>query len=206
MNSALNESVRDNHSDKVKSQDNEEFLMLDSTLGDGPAEHVMDYIISYTLRSVNNTNQPIFASYCRKILFKLLGIEDRDQIIPSVKVWKQWQFTDLTVEIILEDENGVSKHALLIENKFYSGVRHNRDGELQTEVYKRKTSEFYSDKGFNLHYALITCISRKDDLFKYYDCVQASGFRVFSIYDFTEPGQKDCESDIFNQFWLRSWS
>lgn len=206
MNSVNNESVRDRHDGKENPEKDEELLMIDSSLGDGPAEHVMDYIISYTLRSVNNTLKPTFASYCRKILFRLLDIEDRGQRIKPVKVWKQWHFTDLTAEIILEDGNVVSKHALLVENKYYSGVRRNRDGELQIDVYKRKMSEFYSDKDFELHYALITCVSREDDLFKNYDPVKSSGFKVFSIYDFIETGQKDCESDIFNQFWLRSWS
>lgn len=180
--------------------------MIDSTLGDGPAEHIMDYIISYTLRSVNNFKQPVFASYCRKILFMLLGLEDKGQCIQSVKVWKQWQFTDLTAEIIIKDENGISKHALLIENKYYSCVRQNKYGELQTDIYKQKMIEHYSGTDFNLHYALITGISRDSDSFSIYDCVHSSGFEVFSIYDFIETGQKDCESDIFNQFWLRSWS
>lgn len=37
----------------------EELFMLDSLESDGPAEIVMDYVISYTLRSVNK-GQRIF--------------------------------------------------------------------------------------------------------------------------------------------------
>ncbi len=199
-------SIKAYYNGEDQIDDNETLLMIDSTLGDGPAEHIMDYIISYTIRSVNNSNWPVFASYCRKILFKLLDFKDRGQCIKSVKVWKQWQFTDLTAEIIIEDETGISKHALLIENKYYSGIRQNKDGGLQTDIYKQKMIQHYSGTDFNLHYALITGISRKSDLFSIYDRVQSSGFNVFSIYDFIETGQKDCESDIFNQFWLRSWS
>lgn len=55
--------------------------MLDSTESDGPAEIVMDYILSYTLRSVNNNDTPIFAKYARSILFKLLEINDFGQIV-----------------------------------------------------------------------------------------------------------------------------
>ena len=206
MSNEFESCVKVDHKGEDQSEANETLLMIDSTLGDGPAEHMMDYIISYTLRSVNNTKQPVFASYCRKILFKLLDLEDKGQCIKSVKVWKQWQFTDLTAEITLEDETGISNHALLIENKYYSGVRLNKNGKPQTDIYKQKMIQHYSGTDFNLHFALITGISRSSDLFRIYDCAQSSGFNVFSIYDFIETEQKDCESDIFNQFWLRSWS
>lgn len=206
MSNEFDSCVKVDHKGEDQLEADETLLMIDSTLGDGPAEHVMDYIISYTLRSVNNSKQPVFASYCRKILFKLLDLEDKGQYIQPVKVWKQWQFTDLTAEITIEDETGISKHALLIENKYYSGVRQNKDGKLQTDIYKQRMTQHYSGTDFNLHYALITGISRSSDLFSIYDRVQSSGFKVFSIYDFIETGQEDCESDIFNQFWLRSWS
>ena len=54
----------------------EELLMLDSTNGDGKAEIVMDYIISYTLRSSVNSEMPQFKEAARFILFKLLNIND----------------------------------------------------------------------------------------------------------------------------------
>ena len=184
----------------------EELLMVDSTLRDGPAEHMMDYVISYTLRSVNNASMPHFAFYCRKILFKLLDLEDRNEDVLSVKVWKQWRRTDLTAEIILHNDSGDKKYALLIENKYYSMVSRNSEGKLQTDVYKELMEEHYRNKDFELRYALISCYSHDQELFKAYDCVKASGYKVFSIYDFHETGQPDCESDIFNQFWLRSWS
>lgn len=184
---------------------NEELLMIDSTLGDGPAEHVMDYIISYTLRSVNNPNMPVFASYCRKILFKLIDIQDVGQEISNIQVWKQWRHTDLTAEFQIKDKYKTTTHALLIENKYYSCVSY-KHGYYQTDLYKKAMLEFYANKTVELHFALITCIARRSDLFKMYDCVLPAGFKVFSIYDFIEDNQKDCESDIFNQFWLRSWS
>ena len=37
-----------------------ELLMVDSTSGDGKAEIVMDYIISYTLRACQNEDMPKF--------------------------------------------------------------------------------------------------------------------------------------------------
>ena len=181
--------------------------MIDSSLGDGPAEHIMDYVISYTLRSVNNKKMPHFASYCRRILFQLLGEEDKGEDIVDVRVWKQWKFTDLTAEIILKDAlSRERKFALLVENKYYSPVRRNRDGKLQTDIYKERMEDHYRDTDFQLRYALISCCSHSQDVFKSYDCVKASGYKVFSIYDVHETGQPDCESDIFNQFWLRSWS
>ncbi|MDE6049640.1 MAG: hypothetical protein K2M52_02495 [Paramuribaculum sp.] len=192
--------------DNTPKSEEEELLMIDSSLGNGPAEHMMDYVISYTLRSFNNKKKPIFASYCRKILFKLLDLEDNGEEILSVKVWKQWKFTDLTAEITIKHASDEKKYALLIENKYYSTVRRNARGELQTDVYKEIMEEHYRNKGFEMHYVLICCVTHSQELFKAYDCVKTSGYKVFSIYDFHETGQPDCESDIFNQFWLRSWS
>ena len=187
-------------------QEEEVLLMVDSTMGDGPAEHMMDFVISYTLRSVNNKKMPLFAFYCRKILFKLLDVEDKGEEVVNVKVWKQWRHTDLTAEISVRQESGEKKYALLVENKYYSPLRVTSDGKSQTDKYKEFMEEHYRDKDFELRYALISCCSRSQDLFKSYEPVKTSGFRVFSIYDFHEAGQPDCESDIFNQFWLRSWS
>lgn len=69
----------------------DELFMLDSSESDGPAEIVMDYVISYTLRSANNIKMPILALYARSILFKLLELKDCGQIIERVEVWKQWE-------------------------------------------------------------------------------------------------------------------
>lgn len=49
----------------------EELFMLDSSKTDGSAETVMDYVLSYTLRSVNNSKHPGFSKYARKCYLNL---------------------------------------------------------------------------------------------------------------------------------------
>ena len=185
--------------------------MLDSSESDGPAEIVMDYVISYTLRSANNIKMPILALYARSILFKLLELKDCGQIIERVEVWKQWgeghKKMDLTVEVDLS-ENGIkSKHALLIEDKYYSGIRYDRNlQEYQIQTYKRIFDNFYSNEPVISHYWVISCISPSDQKFRYlYGGVNQYGFKAISICDLVQGVKEDCESDIFNQFFLRDW-
>ena len=189
----------------------EELFMLDSSESDGPAEIVMDYVLSYTLRSVNNNMTPIFARYARGILFKLLELKDSGQTIERVEVWKQWgeghKKMDLTVEVDIS-ENGVkSKHALLIEDKYYSGIRYDENlQEYQIQTYKRIFDNFYSHEPITSHYWVISCISPCDEKFGYlYGNVNQYGFKAISIYDLVMNAKEDSESDIFNQFFLRDW-
>lgn len=59
-------------------------LMVDDSQKDGPAEHVMDYIISWTLRRADckcRGEKPILYGYCRQILARLLGLRLEDDIV-----------------------------------------------------------------------------------------------------------------------------
>lgn len=178
----------------------EELLMIDSTSGDGKAEIVMDYIISYTLRSSVNSDMPIFKKAARGILFKLLGIKDKGQDIVSVKVWKQWRQIDLTVEITIS-ENGIDQqYAILIEDKYYSAPHDN-----QLARYKEIFDAYYGEE-IEKRYVLITAIYRKDKNFdKCYANVARDGFTTFSLNELLTDCQEKTESDIFNQFWLADW-
>ena len=188
-----------------------ELFMLDSTESDGPAEIVMDYILSYTLRSVNNNNTPLFAKYARSILFKLLEINDFGQIVERVEVWKQWgeghKKIDLTVEVDIIDDGVKYRHAILIEDKYYSGIRYDENlQEYQIQTYKRIFDNFYNDKKTTNHYWVISCISSTDPKFnQLYDFIKFYGYKAVSIYQLVEDIKVDCESDIFNQFFLTGW-
>ena len=103
-----------------------QILMRDSTRNNGYAEIVMDYIISYTLRKSYENDMPIFQRNSRAILFKRIGLEDVGQKIISVKVWKQWKRMDLCAEILLDIDGVEEKHALLIEDKFYTAPHDNQ--------------------------------------------------------------------------------
>ena len=187
-------------------------FMRDNSQNDGHAEPVMDYVISWCLRRADvicKDEKPILYRHCRFMLGKLLSIENTDDVIFSnVKVWKQWENIDLRVEVDVEQRGDITKHALLIENKYYTGLHdtNDTDGEKrnQLEVYKKKFETHYNSQSetWQKHYALITCIERSDSKFEQYRIAEKFGFNVFSFYELLE-NDIQTESDLFNEFWYR---
>ena len=189
-------------------------FMRDNSQNDGHAEPVMDYVISWCLRRADvicKDEKPILYSHCRFMLGKLLSIENTDDVIFSnVKVWKQDQHIDLWVELTKACQGEITKHALLIENKYYTGLHdtNGTDGKRrnQLEVYKKRFEAHYADKSnevWELHYALITCLERdSDSKFEQYRIAEEFGFNLFSFYELLE-NDIQTESDLFNEFWYR---
>ena len=190
------------------------FLMCDSTEGDGKAEVVMDYVMSFSLRHAVDKyliEKPMLCRYCRYMLGVLLdGLSITDETkIESVEVWKEWQYMDLVVEAIVDNQ----KYALLIENKYYSKLREN-----QLVDYKRKFDEYYDNKDVyvskeNRRYKLVTCHD-EDKIEQFYGSEvkktkegNKEGFKILTFYDLlpNEDVYEDTESEIFNEFWLRKW-
>ena len=190
-------------------------LMVDSSEKDGKAEIIMDYVLSWCLRRADEIcqkdNKPISYEYCRYMLGKLCEIDVNESVVfKDVKVWKEDQNIDLWVELIVETDGKSQKHAILIENKYYTGLHPARDNEgqyrNQLEVYKEKFIEHYSkkDDDWKLHYNLVTCVERESPAFAMYDVAKEFKYQVYSIYDLlvsTDP--QPTESDIFNEFWIR---
>ena len=188
-------------------------FMRDSSQNDGNVEPVMDFVISWCLRRADvicKDEKPILYRHCRFMLGKLLSIENTDDVIFSnVKVWKQDQNIDLWVELGMEREGKITKHALLIENKYYTNLHNATDTDgvrrNQLEVYKKKFEAHYADKSnedWKLHYALITCIERNDNKFEQYRIAEKFDFNLFSFYELLE-NDIQTESDLFNEFWYR---
>lgn len=190
-------------------------LMVDSSEYDGKAEIVMDYVLSWCLRRADvicSNEKPILYNYCRTMLASLLEIELNDSItFEDVKVWKQEYYIDVWVELQVNRGGVLEKHAILIEDKYYTGLHSSRDsdGEYrnQLEVYKKKFDNHYAQQAdeWHKHYALITCISRTDPNFAMYDIASSFGFKTYSFYDLLGKARdyEESESDIFNEFWLR---
>ena len=190
-------------------------LMVDSTKKDGQAENIMDYIISWCLRRASiicKNEKPILYNYCRNMLSILLQITIDDSILfKSVKVWKQEYKIDLWIEVIIEKRGIEEKHALLIENKYYSKIRtlKDKDGKYksQLEIYKQIFDEYYQKEPtqYKKHYALITCIDRNDPKFSIYKSALNLNFSVYSFYELLgeKRDYEESESEIFNEFWLR---
>jgi len=184
-------------------------LMKDNTEGDGKAEIVMDYVMSYSLRMATDAHfkkDSKLCQYCRYMLGALLGIAITDDTnVESVKVWKEWRHIDLCVEAIVDNQN----YALLIENKYYTLLR---DGQL--EKYKKIFDEYYDSKKWERRYRLVSCLEDKEKIKKIYDLEigntekdNKTEFSALSFYDLlpNEDVYEDTESEIFNEFWLRKW-
>ena len=192
-------------------------FMRDNSQNDGHAEPVMDYVISWCLRRADvicKDEKPILYSHCRFMLGKLLSIGNTDDVIFSnVKVWKQWKYIDLRVEVDVEQRGEITKYALLIENKYYTGLHDTTDvdGVIRNQlvVYKNRFDAHYDiqkdKKGedWTKHYALITCLERENDSkFEQYRIAEEFDFNLFSFYELLE-NDIQTESDLFNEFWYR---
>jgi len=193
-------------------------LMKDSSEVDGHAEAVMDYVLSWCLRwseTKYKNIKPTLHDYCRYMLFKLIEKNNRANIIvENVNVWKQSQKIDLWVEAKLVDNGNEEWHSVLIENKYYSPIHLSIDTDgayrSQLEVYKKKFEKHYANRSFfHLHFAVITCMERHEANFAAtYDEQEMGrlGFKLYSFDDMLDDSIKiDTESDIFNEFWLRTW-
>ena len=180
-------------------------LMVDDSEKDGPAEAVMDYVLSWSLRRADvnciklEPEKPKLYNYCRLILAKFLEINLDDSVVfENVKVWKQECYIDLWVEVQVNGKN----HAILIEDKYYSPLR---AGQL--EGYKKDFDEYYNSQSedYSKHYVLFTCIDREDPKFAIYNEAKKLRFNIFSFYELLgkECDYEYSESEIFNEFWFR---
>lgn len=199
-------------------------LMKDDTIGNGKAETVMDYIMSYSLRHAVDKyliEKPMLCRYCRYMLGVLLGIHIDDTTnVESVNVWKQWQYMDLCVEATIKENVVSNTYALLIENKYYTMLRKN-----QLEDYKKKFDDYY-DKNQKVdqkhrRYRLVSCFEEKQKIESVYGIKVSEYtkeerqdiFLSVPFYDLLplrywhedKNAYEDTESDIFNEFWLRKW-
>ena len=197
-------------------------FMMDDSETDGPAEIVMDYVLSWCLRLADDTykeSDTLLHKFCRYMMGKILKIEDITNVVfYNVKVWKEEKSIDLWVELNVFQNGNVSQYAISIENKYYSPIKtwKGTDGKIhsQLEKYKKTFSDYYkkeeeNGREWNPRYALITCIGRDDEKFKSYyeeDC-KKNEYSLFSILDLLDPklNKQETKSDIFNEFWLKDW-
>ena len=198
-------------------------LMCDSTEGNGKAEIVMDYVMSYSLRHAEDKyliEKPMLCRYCRYMLGALLGISiDDNTNIESVKVWKEWQYIDLCIEVIVKEGRSEHKYALIIENKYYSKLH-----DEQLSKYKKIFDGYYDKRGVAKEYRryrLVTCFDEKRRVesvygIEVYDTSKKQkqdNFLAHTFYDLLPEkywsesieAYEETESDIFNEFWLRKW-
>lgn len=185
------------------------FLMCDDSKKDGHAETMMDYILSWSLRCTKYSfikyNKPLLYHYCKYILCTFIDkLQDMNNItIDDVRVCKQKQYIDLWVEVDLHINDREEHHAILIEDKYYTGVH-----DEQLARYKQIFNEHYKDSQRNCHYVLITCLYSNN--MHYAPLAQAAKdnrFNIYQLYDIVDNslGYRESESDIFNELFLREW-
>ena len=195
-------------------EDSSPRLMIDNSDNDGHAETMMDYIISWTLRcAVDNScvGKPILMKQCKKILCKLIGIDEPHVVeVMNVETWKQDQYIDLWVHVELVIDGKAESHAILIENKYYTGVHDASDDDgvrrNQLLVYRKRFDKYYEtqEKEWVRHYCLITCIEREEpEKFEKYLVAHDYGYKIFTFYELLGENVEYTESDIYNEFWLR---
>ena len=181
------------------------FLMCDDTEKDGHAETMMDYVLSWCLRCTKypfvKDNKPILYQYCKYMLCKLLDrLQDMNNItIDDVRIWKQERYIDLWVEVDMHIDSIKESHAILIEDKYYTGVH-----DDQLKRYRQIFDEYYSDKPLylekNRHYALITCLYDVDSHYAPLEAAaNANKYDIYHLYELADSSlnYKESESDIY---------
>lgn len=190
------------------------FYMRDDSTKDGKIEAIMDYTISWTLRRAQKNfkeDNIILYNYSRNILAKLLDISVDDSIdFIEVKTRKQEMNIDLWVDVTLFIAGNKEKHAILIENKAYTFPHHSKDEDgqyrCQLEVYKKKFDRKYQGNTVKKHYILITCFEEEKYINQLNEICKDYDFKVLSLTDIQQNVTTvDSGSDIFDEFWLRTW-
>lgn len=174
--------------------------------GDGGAcEEMINYLISYTFRmAISKNPRKLLRAECKKILCFFLGIniEDNKTLnIIRVSPTKQWNKIDLIVDIVLQKNDKLEYHALMIEIKYFSSLKN----DLTEYTLKSKQFNFYKDSEEKRiwHYWLFHCRSEEDtkDYIDHLPC----NFRIVNKQYFENIGISKTESEIFNEFWINNW-
>lgn len=140
------------------------------------------------------------------MLGKLMDVEMNDNtLVKSVVVKKQWNKIDLCVEVILEEGDIESKHAILIEDKYYTKLHNNQHIEYKI-IFDKQYEEWIKT------YRIITCYDDSNRVEELYgEDIKGTPYKVYTFYEMLSPelwdGEQglcvETESDIFNEFWLR---
>ncbi len=179
-------------------------LMQDMWGSNHGYEAMLDFQLSWLLQVAkghNNTNLLLIA---RKVLLKLIDRQNyTDAEIKRVDVWRQWNNIDVLAEIDVVINGKEEHHIVVIEDKAYTMIHND-----QLKRYKKNVEGYYTH-GEEPHYWVITFFDdyNKDklDLLKK-DCEKAE-WNLLSFYDVIDwyKGMPYTGSDLFDEFWLKTW-
>lgn len=164
-------------------------------------EEVIDFYISWTLRCAIDEykfTSPKVHQLSKQILSKLVsdGFDYfENKTITEVKVWKQWQYIDLSVEVYV---NEILVEVLIIETKMYSKIREN-----QLNSYKKTAKKYYEDK-FDITKIRFVLI-RPDEELTDIDKNKLEDYQ-YKILDLLIPNNAEKTGNaLFDEFWF-NWS
>lgn len=191
---------------------NKSFFMMDSSEGNANKEAIMDFVVSWTLRMAvdhKKIKRPILHECSRNLLFKLIGKQNfKKTRVVKVETWKQYRKIDLWVRIILEENGVCEQHDVLIEDKVYSKLRDKQLSDIRSAFDKYLDEEQIITER---HYILLTCMESYDANINQYSKASDDGFTLIPwdelmVAMFAGRKPMYSESEIFNEFWVKSWN
>ena len=185
---------------------------MDSSEGNANKEAIMDFVVSWTLRMAvdhKKIKRPILHECSRNLLFKLIGKQNfKKTRVVKVETWKQYRKIDLWVRIILEENGVCEQHDVLIEDKVYSKLRDKQLSDIRSAFDKYLDEEQIITER---HYILLTCMESYDANINQYSKASDDGFTLIPwdelmVAMFAGRKPMYSESEIFNEFWVKSWN
>ena len=186
--------------------DNPSF-MNDSSRNNHGYEAMLDFQMSWLLRVAMGHSNPKLLSIARKVLLKMINREVYSEAeIKRVEVWKQWARIDLTAEIDVVIDNKLEHHIVVIENKAYTFIH-----DDQLSRYKKTIDEYYHNniwKKTEKHFWVITFFDPSEEGYGILEeqCKDSDWKLIdfYSVIDWKEGFEKT-DSDLFDEFWLKTW-
>lgn len=186
-------------------------LMMDEWGSNHGYEAMLDFQMQWLLKlsaekDVDDNHKRLH-EISKGITRTLIGYKQNESNvnIEEVKVWRQWERTDLKAEIEVMAKGRKERHVVVIEDKAYTFLHND-----QLERYADSVDKYYPDMDdSNKHFWVIT-IREFDD--KYLEAMKAqcknTKWKVLSFYEvigWEKSNFEDTGIDLFDQFWLRKW-
>lgn len=180
-------------------------FMNDNSESDYGKEAMLDYQLSWLLRlsACRDLENKKLEKISRKVMLKFLGYNNEEKVeIKDVKVWKQWNHIDLIAEVVVLIGDIEEKYVVVIEDKAYTKLH----GD-QLQNYKNVVENYYEPNWHRRYY--VVTFYNKDDNYKDWiglsqQC-EVEDWSLLSFYDVIENYDEPTGSDLFDEFWIKTW-
>jgi len=185
------------------------FFMCDDSENDHGKESILDYELSWVIRLAADKKQckgnEILYNKCRAILGKLLDEQDFGEYkVKSAHVWKQWKRIDLIANIVLENNDRLENHVVVIENKAYTELR---DNQLEySEIVDTEYGSYTDWESCIKHFWVITCFDPDESGYtELVDKCKKSKWHPLALTKLQDNSEALTGEALFDEFWLKSW-